>query len=71
MGYYDYKELRAAATAPGATQADVDALGEWFSRYGAIYWNGESYDMDDGKRIFPEYSETAPDEWEITGYSIR
>lgn len=71
MGYYDYAELRAAAIAPGAAQADVDALGEWLSSYGSMYWNGESYDIDDGKRLFPEYRETAPDEWEIVGYTIR
>ena len=44
INYYSYQELRAAATAPGATQADIDALGEWFNRYGERYWNGECYD---------------------------
>lgn len=44
VNYSSYKELHAAATAPGATQADIDALGEWFSEYGCTFWNGECYD---------------------------
>lgn len=44
INYYSYEELLAAAIAPGATQDDVDALGEWFSSFGSGYWNGECYD---------------------------
>jgi len=71
MSRYDYKELRAAAIAAEATQDDVNALGEWFSEYGADDWNGEYYDAD-GLRLFPQYS--APDEYgdcEILGYEFR
>lgn len=60
IGYYDYEELREAATRPGAAQDDINALGEWFSSFGSMYWNGESYDMDHGKRLFPVYTITRP-----------
>lgn len=68
--YYSYAELRAAATAPGATQADIDALGEWFSRYGDRYWNGECYDAE-GFEVVPKYQQIGEDEFEIVGYELR
>lgn len=40
MTRYDYEELRAKALET-RTQEDIDALGEWFSRYGMDSWNGE------------------------------
>ena len=70
MNYYNYQEIRAAATAPNAAQADIDALGEWFQANGQQYWNGEYFDAD-GLRVYPVYRETEPDEYELTGYEIR
>lgn len=69
---YSYAELRAAATAPGETQADIDALGEWFSRYGDRYWNGECYDADGGLSLYPveKWDEEAV-QGEIVGYELR
>ena len=71
MSYYDYDELRSAATAPNATQADIDALGEWFQVHGQRYWNGEYFDADGGVRVYPVYQEIAQDEYELTGYELR
>ena len=71
MGYYDYRELRAAALSSDATQADIDALGEWFHQYGQRYWNGEYFDANDGLRVYPVYQEMEPDEYELTGYEMR
>lgn len=71
IGYYDYDELRAAAVQPEATEADILALGEWFSRFGEVYWNGEYYDAD-GRRLYPVYKwDDALDEGEIVGYEFR
>ena len=67
---YTYDELRAAATAENATQADIDCLGEWFEAYGQSYWNGEYYEAD-GVSLYPVYKETDPDEFELIGYEIR
>ncbi len=67
---YEYEELRAAAIAPDAKQEDVDALAEWFERYGDQFWNGESYDAD-GVRLYPVYKETADGDFEIVCYEIR
>lgn len=66
---YNYEELRAAAPLPNATQDDINALGEWFSRYGSSYWNGEYYDAD-GVSVHPVYEQTGDDEFELSGYSI-
>ena len=69
--YYDYKDLRSAATKPGATQEDVNALGEWFEMNGSRYWNGECYDAGDGYDLFPIYREINEDDCEIVGYELR
>ena len=53
MNRYNYNDLRAAATSENKTQAEIDALGEWFENYGAQYWNGEYFDADDGLKIAP------------------
>ena len=34
INYYSYKELLAEATKSNATQEDINALGEWFDRFG-------------------------------------
>ena len=74
MNRYDYKELRERAVNGGAD--DVNALGEWFEKYGEMYWNGEYYDADDGYRLFPIF-ETHFDEdgdldfVETVGYEFK
>ena len=68
---YAYDELLQAAQSPASTPADLDRLGEWFDRFGAQYWTGECYKLEDGKNLWPIWKETAPDEWERVGWSIR
>lgn len=75
---YSYNELLTAATAPDATQADIDALGGWFSRYGEQYWNGECYDASlpgepTGTRSLYEVVEwdVDTDQGEVVGYQFR
>lgn len=72
ISYYAYEELRAAAFADGATPEDIDALGEWFDRYGQTYWNGDSYDADEGYRITPIYDEDPIRPWQCVcvGYEL-
>ena len=72
INYYSYKELRAAATAPGATQADINALGEWFNRYGDRYWNGEYYDAENDLKLYPVIEWDAEiEQGTVTGYELR
>lgn len=75
MNRYSYQELRAAALSPDATQDDLNALGEWFEMYGHSApdaWNGEYWDVDDGNRLFPIYSEPTEDgDFDIIGYELR
>ena len=68
---YEYEAIRAAAIAPGATQGEIDRLGEWFDRYGSMYWNGEYYDAD-GYRVFPviEWDDES-DTGNTVGYVIK
>ena len=68
VGYYDYEELRKAAGS--GKSEDINRLGEWFSLFGARYWNGEYYDAD-GLGIYPVYQEIdeTGDSFEVVGYS--
>jgi hypothetical protein len=59
---YNYDNLRERAVKHDATQKDINALGEWFSRYGDAYWNGEYYDADNGVRLFPIFAYDEEDE---------
>ena len=70
--YYFYEELRAAAVAPGATKADLDALGRWFEQFGMDCWNGECWDADGGLRLYPivEWDEEL-DQGTTVGYEFR
>lgn len=70
-GYYDYQDLRAAAVRPGATQEDINALGEWFDRHGMMFWNGEYFDADEGLRLRPVWEwDEENDCGEVVGYEI-
>ena len=67
---YSYKDFLEAATAPTATQVDIDTLGEWLSEYDP-YWNGEYYDAD-GLRVYPVYEwDDGGDTCEIVRYELR
>ena len=69
--YYDYQDLERKALLPCAAQEDIDALGEWFEQFGSRYWNGECYDIDGNRALFPVYREVSEDEYEIIGWEIR
>lgn len=77
MSIYDYKELKERALSPSATQEDINALGEWFKRYGARYWNGEVYDIENGISIRPIYEPEETDDdgevlsWVTVGYELH
>lgn len=71
ISYYSYNELRAAATA-NPTFENLDNLARWFDIYGMRYWNGESYGMDDGLRLYPIYGDEDEDgDFPIIDYEIR
>lgn len=71
MNEYRYSDLRAAALAD-PTAENLVALGEWLSEYGGKDWNGESWDIENGRRLRPVYSDE-PDEFDafpLLGYEI-
>ena len=72
MSYYDYdsdcynyKEICEKALAFNATQEDINALGEWFSRHGMSYWNGECFHVDADHNLYPIHKEIGYDEYEF------
>lgn len=77
MAYYDYdsdrykfQELYEKALASDATQEDINALGEWFNRYGEHEWNGECYHIDASHGLYPIYKEVDYDDYECIGYTF-
>ena len=67
----DYDKLVQKALSAEATQGDLEALWNWFSEYGRKYWNGECYDIDGRRGLYPVYEQADEDEFQITGYEIR
>lgn len=67
---YQFDELRDAALSPDATQNDINALGEWFQRYGYSDWNGEYFDVDGVNRLRPVYIEAEDGDFITSGYEL-
>lgn len=75
MSYYDsdcynYKEICKKALAFNATQEDINALGEWFERYGRSGWNGECWTVDAYHNLYPIHKEIGYDDYEVVGYTF-
>lgn len=70
---YEYKELRKKALSENATKEDRMNLLDWFERHGDTQnqWNGESWDIDEGLRLFPIYKEIEEDCFEVVNAEIR
>lgn len=64
-----YNELKEKALAFNATQEDINALGEWFSRHGD-HWNGECWTVDVDHDLYPIHKEVGYDEYEVVGYTF-
>ena len=47
-----YPDLIKRLRSETRTSEDVDNMGEWFSLYGYMFWDGECYDCDEFE-IFP------------------
>ena len=69
-GCYNYKEICEKALASDATQEDINALGEWFERYGRSGWNGECWTVDAYHDLYPIYKEIGYDDYEVVGYTF-
>lgn len=72
MTMYDYKELLAKAKETGNFE-DLENLASWFFNYGTDFWNGESWELEEGERLFPIYSEEEDENggFPIVAYEIR
>lgn len=68
---YRYEEIANEAIAD-PTDENLERLWNWFEAFGQErYWNGESYEVKDGIRLYPIYTEVRVDEYEIIGYELR
>ena len=65
-----YNELKEKALAFNAAQEDINALGEWFERYGRSDWNGECWTVDAYHNLYPIHKEVGYDEYEVVGYTF-
>lgn len=63
--YYNYAELREKALSADATAEDRIALFKWMEEYDMREWNGECFDIDDGKDLYPVYDITYDEDGEI------
>lgn len=52
---YSYQELRDKILSGNYKQEDLNDLLFWFQNYGSRFWNGESYEFENGKRLKPIY----------------
>ena len=70
---YEYKELREKALSENATKEERLNLLEWFEKCGDERkgWNGESWDIDEGLRLYPIYKEVEEDYFEVVDAEIR
>lgn len=71
MNEYKYEELREASI-KNPTDENLAALGEWLQQYGDRYWNGEEWDIDEGRLLRPVYGQ-GPDEYgsvPLVGYDF-
>ena len=71
-----YLELREAALSSKATQADIDALGNWFDHHDDCSWNGEGYDLaitgepTGDYVLYPILKQINEDEFEQIGFTF-
>lgn len=65
MNAYSYSDLRARALSAEATSEDRLALLDWMETYDKNAWNGESFNIDDGLRLFPVYDETVDEDGDL------
>ena len=67
VNYYSYQELAEAAL-NDPTPDNLNALGEWFERYGYTAWNGEYFTVSEDLRLYRVWDD---DHENIIGYELR
>lgn len=61
MTRYDFEDLYAAATRFEATAEDRINLYNWMESFDMDSWNGECFDLGNGRSIYPIYEEQDDD----------
>lgn len=74
MSEYSYQELLENYKSNPTTE-NLEALAEWFEKYGSQFWNGEEWQADDFIiRPIQEPDDIDGDEvltWKTVGYEVR
>lgn len=71
VSYYDYQEI-VDEIFKYRDDRFIPDLAEWFEKYGADFWNGEYYIIDEHRRLYPIYGDEDENGcYPITGYEIR
>lgn len=68
---YAYEDLEKKALSANATDADIQALADWFIQYGNDFWTGECFIVNSNHALYPIYREVGEDEFKIEGWEIR
>lgn len=66
-----YPILLKKATKRNATRDDRLDLLAWFETYGDRYWNGEYYELEDGKKLYPVYRVIDDETFELIDAEVR
>lgn len=69
--YCYYPILLKKATKRNATREDRLDLWYWFEMYGDRYWNGECYDIGEGRAIYPVYRVIDEETFELVDVEVR
>lgn len=70
MTRYDFEDLYAAANRFEATAEDRMKLCSWMETYDMDSWNGECFNLGDGRSLYPIYEEQ-DDEFILVDAEIR
>ena len=70
-GRYEYDEALSAAL-ENPSFHNLEELAKWLDVYDPSAWNGEYYDLDEGRRLFPVYGDEDENGcFPVVGYDIR
>lgn len=68
---YQFEEIYAAASKFDSTKEERMALYNWLDIYDPSSWNGECYDLGDGRSLYPIYEEDEDGNFNVIDAEIR
>ena len=75
MNCYSYQELLEKSSSINSTKEDRIKLYNWFENYGYDFWNGECFEIDKSRNLYPVYEiltdEDGEEEYILVDCEIR